>query len=251
MTGSDAVLHSEAFVGLSASQIEEIVSDATQVRVKSGAVLYREADVATHFYVLSAGRIDLCFTNTRGQQVRLHALESGGVLGILALLGDSTSQLVTAKALTDSQLLCWTRNKIRSAAAKHPKLLENCLHLAVKYLSDALSMHVAMRQTAQQKLTRVLLALADQQGVVEPNGVRLDTTNEQLADMSGLTLSSANRLIAKWKKRGVLSTARSSLVLHSPEGLMVEPLTSSHARAHRGSGRTSSRARAQSNSGKS
>jgi CRP-like cAMP-binding protein len=71
------------------------------------------------------------------------------------------------------------------------------------------------------RLAKKLLELADRHGVATPQGTRIDVpvTQQELAQMLGLTRPCVNKHLAEFEADGILSTGRGSIVLHCPAAL--------------------------------
>jgi CRP-like cAMP-binding protein len=65
--------------------------------------------------------------------------------------------------------------------------------------------------------------LARQTGVKTPDGVLIDIqlTRQDLAELSGTTLYSVSRIIAKWEKMGLVISRRAQVVITNAHGLVT------------------------------
>jgi CRP-like cAMP-binding protein len=70
-------------------------------------------------------------------------------------------------------------------------------------------------QPAEQRLARVLVESARQQGREGSEGIELDITNEQLAVAARMTVFTATRKLRKWQGLGILTKRRGKIVLSS------------------------------------
>ena len=102
----------------------------------------------------------------------------------------------------------------------HP---ENGFRLALNYLGHFFKRHtIIVTKTAESRLAHALIQLAtDATGEVQPSGVAIDITNEQLGSLSDISPFTASRLLSKWERDGMLSKQRGRVTLLAPESLMT------------------------------
>jgi len=74
---------------------------------------------------------------------------------------------------------------------------------------------ILQTESGYQRISEVLLALADRFGVPSPHGVLIDLklTNEDLASMSGVSRQYANITIGDLRKRGLVRLEKRSIIL--------------------------------------
>jgi CRP-like cAMP-binding protein len=78
-----------------------------------------------------------------------------------------------------------------------------------------------VNKNAEARLAQTLLQLATRVGELQPAGVIIEITNEQLSSLSDISLFTASRLLSKWERSGAVSKERGRVTLVSPEALMV------------------------------
>jgi CRP-like cAMP-binding protein len=74
---------------------------------------------------------------------------------------------------------------------------------------------------ARQRLARVLTTLAAGIGHKVPDGIELEITNEELANAANVTPFTASRLLSEWQRDGAVRKRRGSIVLRSPQRLLL------------------------------
>jgi CRP-like cAMP-binding protein len=74
---------------------------------------------------------------------------------------------------------------------------------------------------ARGRVAKKLLDLAEQHGRVTPEGVRIEMrlTQQELAQMVGLTRVSVNQHLQWFEERKILSADREGITLHKPDAL--------------------------------
>jgi CRP-like cAMP-binding protein len=177
---------------------------------------------AAHFFMLESGRAQCYRVTESGTEIALAMLTGGDILGINALFKQRTFYQANAAALTDCDLLVWKKAAIREVAARNPQLTENALHIVLDYLKRYVERHVnLMSKTAEQRLAITLLDLAERIGSVHPDGVEIETTNEQISSLADVTRFTTSRLLKNFERKGAVSKRRGRVVIHSPEALAI------------------------------
>jgi CRP-like cAMP-binding protein len=126
-------------------------------------------------------------------------------------------------------MLMWDRATLRNLASRYPKLLENALPIAYDYFSWYIADHIALiENTARQRLTRVLVYLAQTFGKRVPDGLEFDATNEELASAANITPFTASRLLRAWQSEGAVSKSRGKVLLRSSGRLFTDSLSKRH-----------------------
>jgi len=68
----------------------------------------------------------------------------------------------------------------------------------------------------------MLVESAHQIGRARRDGIEFDVTNEQLADLAGVSLFTASHQLSEWQNQGVLTKRRGKILLRSPQRLVSQ-----------------------------
>ena len=206
--------------GLNREESGAILAAATRRRYPVNSVVLNQGDPAEDFLLLTAGHARLFYTTQEGQNILLRWLMPGEILGGAALLYDSSNYLVSTEVVKGSSALVWRRSTIRALAVRYPALLENALSFAADHLTWFVASHMALiSNTAHERLANVLLSLSQGLGNKVSGGVRLDITNEELANAAHITLFTASRILSMWQRNGAISKERGRITLRVPDRL--------------------------------
>jgi CRP-like cAMP-binding protein len=214
---------SNFLAGLQQPAVQAILAAAKIRRVSAKHNITSMGDRATHFFLVKSGRARFYHLTKYGESVLLAWLVPGDVIGLVALLASPLAYMASAEATSDCELLVWNRSVIRKLAARYPLLGENGLHLALHYLRYYIDRHIGLvTKTAEERLAATLLRLADQSNEVQPSGIDIRVTNDQLAGLADISPFTATRALRKWVRAGILSKGRGRVLLHAPEALMID-----------------------------
>jgi CRP-like cAMP-binding protein len=159
----------------------------------------------------------------QGELVLLAWLVPGDVTGLAAILEIQPPYMATAEATSECDVLSWEHSVLRKLVSSHPLLAENALRIARDYLRTYLERHISLlTKSAETRLAETLVRFSDQCGQFRPDGIEIRATNEQLASLADISPFTASRVRGKWERAGTLSKGRGSVLLHSPEALMID-----------------------------
>jgi CRP/FNR family cyclic AMP-dependent transcriptional regulator len=164
-------------------------SSGTEVQVRKDEHVFREGDPVTHVYVVKAGRIRLSRLSLTGEEKAIVVVGRSGLIGeVSAMLagGYVTSSIAAA----DSVLLRIRCEEFRRLFHTDTRLAEFvCQSVSHKFklLSDQVT--TLSYATAQYRVARYLLELAETYGESHESGVRIGIqfTHQEMANLAGTT----------------------------------------------------------------
>jgi CRP/FNR family transcriptional regulator, nitrogen oxide reductase regulator len=215
-------LKSRFLHGLAKPDLDSVLAAATPRRCFADSVVVNQDEPAEHFFLLTKGHARHFFLTPEGRKVLLLWLGPGEVFGGATFLSSPSSYLLGTEMVEDSWVLVWQRRTIRELAARYPQLMGNALSIAGDYLTWFLAAHVALiSHSARERVAGVLVSLAEGMGRKVSGGVKLDITNEQLANAANVTPFTASRLLSEWQRNGAVVKSRGGVVLRALERLFV------------------------------
>lgn len=216
------VMKSKFLADLDETALRRIL-DASQVRrIGPKKNITVGGERPDHLFLLQAGRAKFYNLTESGSEVLLLWKVPGDVIGLVSLLASPPAYMASAKTVSECQFLVWDHATIRRLTRTYPQLTENGLRLALHYLNTYMNRHIGVvTKSAELRLAEALLHLATQAGEVQPSGVEIDITNEQLSSLSDISPFTASRLLSRWERDGKLSKQRGRVTLRAPESLMI------------------------------
>ena len=204
------------FCGLASETILELHSFRQTALYPAGASLFVEGQSPRGLFVVCTGQAKLSATSKEGKRITLHVAEPGEALGLSSVVGNCPYQ-VAAETRVPSQVCFFPSGEFLRFLHAHADV---SLRIA-EHLSREL--HQAWEQTrlftlapsARAKLAQLLLVSAQQRGQSTPRGLRvaLNMTEEDIGEAIGTTRETVSRLLADFKRRGLISRRGSSLVI--------------------------------------
>ena len=187
-----------------------------------GAVLFVEGQMPRGIFVLCKGSVKLSINSPSGRTVIVKLAEPGEVLGLSATISGKPYE-VTAETLDPCQVnfvkredfLHFLKDDVE-ACFKVAEQLSEKYHNACKEAGS-----LGLSHSAAEKLAKLLLEWSGKNGdaaKAEPR-LKLRLTHEEIAQMIGTSRETVTRLFADMKKRQILQSKGSTLVIRNTAAL--------------------------------
>jgi len=210
------------FAGLDDAALQEIYCAAHVRRIAAQEVITVKGARPDNLLLLQSGRARAYTLTETGSEILLLWIVPGDIIGLVSLLAKPPAYMASTTTVTECEFLVWNHNTIRELANAYPQLSENGFRLALHYLGVYMKRHSGiLTKSAESRLAEALLHLATEAGEVQPTGVAIDITNEQLSSLSDMSHFTASRLLSKWERDGKLSKRRGRVTLLAPESFMA------------------------------
>jgi CRP/FNR family transcriptional regulator len=186
------------------------------------AVLFVEGQMPRGIFVLCKGRVKLSINSPSGRTVIVKLVEPGEVLGMSATISGKPYQ-VTAETIDPCQVNFVKRDDFLrflkddvEACFKVAEQLSEKYHNACKEAGS-----LGLSHSAAEKLAKLLLEWSSKNGdggKGEPR-LKLRLTHEEIAQMIGTSRETVTRLFAEMKKRQIVQSKGSTLVIRNTAAL--------------------------------
>lgn len=191
--------------------------------VARGEAVFLAGDTTSAFWILATGRLKLVHETDDGREVIIRLIQPGDIFGGAGIWGEPRYP-ASAFAHEDSVALYLPVATFTDLLGVYPALALALIRLLASRLRDA-EARIRELQTEQveQRLANVLLRLAHKTGVKTTKGIRIGTalTRQDLAELSGTTLSTASRTLSAWHHRGVIAAGREQVTILQPHALVA------------------------------
>ena len=191
---------------------------ARPVTLARGDTLFRQGDPGAALYTLEKGLLEVSVVSPEGQKLTLNALLPGDTFGEIALF-DAGPRTATVTALEDSRLSQVERRVLTEALRREPDLAIDALDLAgrrLRWYGEAVR-ELAFLPVAA-RLARRLLYLQGRFGQ-EQRDIRL--TQTELSEHVGATREAVSKVLAGWRRAGLIELGRGRLRVTQPEALAL------------------------------
>jgi len=206
---------------LTAVDREALAAAVKRRRFALGQAVFSKDDPGDALYIIEEGSVRIYLPSPQGADLTLAVLGGGEFFGDLALL-DGGHRSASATALRDTTVLALDR-------ADFTDLLQSRPQAAMAVLASVTQRLRETNETAGDlafldvggRLAKKLLELAASHGVPRPDGILLDLplTQEELANMLGVTRESVNRHLSSLRRKGAVGREGRRFLLRDAEAL--------------------------------
>lgn len=212
---SDILATDSWFGALPAEQRRRLLERAQSLNLRGGVHIYRIGDPPNGLHVVVSGQVRLVSYPAAGQELVNMIVRPGRWFGELSVI-DGRERPHDAITAGTVRLLTVPMAAIADLTAAMPDLwralaLLNCMH-------HRLGMREAARVRTLPALARLALFLA---GTRDSAGGRIDTTQDELARIIGVSRQHINTLLQQLAKRGLIVPVYGGITIVDRPGLLA------------------------------
>ena len=200
---------------------QALARSASRRRYRRGEIIFQKDDPGLSLFIVARGSVRIYVPSTQGADLTLAVLGAGQFFGDLSLL-DGRPRSASAAALSETHVVVLERSDFVAVIQSRPQAVMSVLAVVVNRLrdTDEMASDLAFLDVGG-RLAKKLLDLAATNGVKRQDGVLLDmaVTQEELANMIGVTRESVNRNLSLFRRIGLVAKEGRRFVLRDPAGL--------------------------------
>ena len=200
---------------------EELAASVSRRHLRKGDIIFQRDDPGHSLFIVERGAVRIYVPSPQGMDLTLAVLGRGDFFGDLSLL-DGRPRSASASVSTDATLLMLERSDFIALLTQRPTAAMAVLAAVAGRLreTDEMASDLAFLDVAG-RLAKRLLDLASAHGVKRDGGVLIDlaVTQEDLANMIGVTRESVNRNLSEFQTLGLISKQGRRIVVTNAVGL--------------------------------
>ena len=211
----------QRFALFSAVPLEEcakIVAVAREARFAEGTAIFFAGDSIRQTVLLTSGCAKLSKSDREGEEVILRLVGPGEILCVECF--PKYTHCATAWAVQSSTALVWETGQFQTFAERFPGLGRNVSCILMTTLNQ---LEERFREISTEKvgprLSRQLLRLVDQVGKDSEGRIKIALSQRDLAQLTGTTQFTVNRLLSQWQEQGIVRPGRESLLVLDAQAL--------------------------------
>jgi len=192
-------------------------------RYPKDTVVFFENEEGDFFFTIVEGRIKVTILGDDGREIILSVLGPGDFFGEMALL-DGGPRSASAMAVDDTRTIALDRGDFRAMLESRPQAAMAVLAAVASRVREADEMAGGLAfLDVGGRVAKKLLELAASHGIRREDGVLLDVplTQEEIANMVGVTRESVNRHLAYFRREGVIRGRGRRIVIQDAEALRL------------------------------
>ena len=214
-----AVLQNHPIFGeIGTARIRQLCTFATVRKVRAGATIFTKGDPGTALFAVRHGTVKISVPAMDGREAVFNVLREGEIFGEIALL-DGRPRTADAVALSDCELMVIDRRDFLAFVHSEPKVAMRLIELLCARLRFASEhMEEMFFLDVPTRLARALLRLTEHEAGQTPDG-RIAITQQEISRIVGITRESANKLLRKWSKDGLVKLERGAVSVLDRDGI--------------------------------
>ena len=208
------IRNSVLFSGLSGHELDTILQPIDNLHVPQHARLYEKDTAAPNVYTVRSGLIKLRVDLPNGCQRIVRLLRPGDVAGMETLVGERYHH--TAIALQDSDVCRIPREVVLQLDKTNPSVHQALMQRWQHQLNQADHFITALSTgPAEARMARLLITLGCTDTLPETMPSR-----EDMGALLGITTETASRIMAEFKRRGLVQSDKGNFVVCNHIGLI-------------------------------
>jgi len=217
---NDALRSIHIFRNFSPALREKLFSVSFPATHGKGHMLFAEGQPARGVFLIEQGRVKLAVESADGKSLILHTALPGEIVGLPATISGRRYE-TTAETMETTQVHFVPRNPFLhwlqssgEAGLRIAEILSEIYHASFRELR-----YLGLSTSAQARLARFLLAKASNH---DSNGAppsRIRMTHQQIAAVIGLSRETVTRLLAVFKRKGLVTVHNAELLVVNSAGL--------------------------------
>lgn len=211
---------SPLFRGLSPAEIEKTISSVPHRvrRYRQGALIFQGGQSVDMLAVVIHGAVKGEMTDYTGRVIKIEDIPAPGAVAPAFLFGSKNRFPVNVVALADTELLIIDKKQFLDLLKDDNRILVNFLDM-ISNRSQFLSEKIKFLnfKTIKSKLAQYILDLPE----IRKNEVRLDRTQNDLADYFGVARPSVGRALGDLEEMGIIETKGKTIVINHRKELAL------------------------------
>jgi CRP/FNR family transcriptional regulator, cyclic AMP receptor protein len=199
------------FAALKMADLERLVEDFRVREYTRDEIIFRQGDESREIYIVLKGKVRIFKISPSGNETSISIFSTYDLIGEQAAIANRPRN-ASAKAIGSVSLLTMSQDRFLRHLEAIPTLALNLTRLLSQKLDWTASYAESIAQfDAAGRLLHILLYYAERYGQkLEGKGYKIDLSLNQtdLASMVGARREWINRLLADWRKRGLLEYDR-------------------------------------------
>lgn len=203
------IRRSSIFAGLAEAELLALAKISTERHFNPGEIIFFEGDSPEWFYVIARGRVKAFKQSSSGKEFTIAFFGAGEIFGEVAVFENKPYPAsASAQSPDEIVVLGIKRQDLPAFIAKHPDVSLRIIGVLGERLRNAQARLGDMAgEKAVARLSRILLMLTSRMGG------ELPFTRQEIADMTGMTIETAIRILSRLKTGGIIRSTRGKIII--------------------------------------
>lgn len=177
-----------------------------------GEIIFTEGTAGRELCIIQEGQVKLT-KSIRGERRVIQTIGAGDFFGEMAIL-NSKPRSLNAEAATDVKLLTFPPETFQALLVSNTGLALKIIRTLASRLKNA-DDHIEnlLYKDAESKLVNALLKMAEQSGIPEGAGAKLNLSPGELAEQVSLSIDRVKKVMGSLAKSGLVEVQRKAIVI--------------------------------------
>lgn len=199
-----------------------LLESGSRKHLEAKDVVFNRGEAGNRIYFILSGGVKVSTLSREGKEIIFEVLVTGDFFGEMSLFDDKP-RTGTVTALASTTLFMLGKNEFLDAIEKCPgisirliRTLVGRLRMMDSFIEDVIFLDAA------ERIAKRIMALARVFGRPgEKDEIRIDlkVSQQELANLVGITRESVNKQFREWEKAGVIALDKGCLILAQPQFL--------------------------------
>mgnify|MGYP001815510767 CR=1 FL=1 len=216
-----ALVQHELLDQMDAAEREQLLSLCVERRFSDGQLIFQRGDPGSSMMLVLQGQVRISILSMEGKELTFAIIRPGECFGEIALL-DGHPRSADATAVGKCALLVLMRHDFIPFLERHPRVAIGLMTLLCRRLRT-LSMFTEQQafESLPNRLARLLVKLAETQGIVTPVGIRIagKLSQQEIGNLVATSRESVNKQLRIWRTEGLLIVEQGHITLLQPAAL--------------------------------
>ncbi|MCY8272733.1 Crp/Fnr family transcriptional regulator [Bacillus sonorensis] len=194
-------------------------SISTKRKIRQNTYLFQEGMDAEELYLIQSGLVQIGKLTSDGKELTLRMCKKNDIVGELTLFTDEAKYMLSAKILSDGEVLVINKEKLEKELIQNGALTFEFMKWMSTHLRKIQSkIRDLLLNGKKGALYSTLIRLANSYGITRSDGILINIvlTNQDLAKFCAAARESVNRMLSDLRKLGVISIEESGkIVVHN------------------------------------
>ncbi len=213
---------------LTPQEHDYVIRQCTPKLAKRNSTVFRQGETQKGIFLILSGGVRVFYAAPSGREITRAYWFAGNFIGGPDVFAQ-TRNMWSAVAIRDTSLLLLPSATLRSLCARMPNLAIGLIEAMVfKGRCYAAMAQMLGTRTVRERMTRVLLLLAEMYGVQTEEGVAINVpiTHEEISHMVGATRQWVTVGLKRLQSDGMIEVGRGKLLIRNPD--MLAALATEH-----------------------
>jgi CRP-like cAMP-binding protein len=217
----DLLRSSTLYRNLSLGDQRRVAAVSLARSYEKGQTIFAEGDQPAFLFTIASGRVKVVKTIPSGKEIILEIFGPGDPVGAVVAY-EGKPYPASAIALEHVECILVRRTEFFALFDGHPSFVRGFLTgMAQRIVELTRRIPEVAGGRVETRFANLFLKLADRVGRPQDGGrfVPLPLSRRELADLAGTTIETSIRIMSRWSKEGIVSTARDGFLVRDPAAL--------------------------------